>query len=51
MLAVSPGGRERTETDYADLVQTTGFKLTKIVPTEFDIGVIEAVKEPTTFLS
>ncbi|MDY6805212.1 MAG: methyltransferase [Cyanobacteriota bacterium] len=44
MLAICPGGRERTETEYRDLLKAAGFKLTKIVPTESELSVIEALK-------
>lgn len=44
MLTICPGGRERTETEYRNLLKKAGFKLTKIVPTESEISIIEAVK-------
>ncbi len=40
MLAI-PGGRERTEAEYRDLYASTGFELTKIVPTKSPVCVIE----------
>ncbi len=45
MLAMCPGGRERTETEYKKLLKKAGFKLTKIVPTESEVSIIEAVKD------
>jgi O-methyltransferase domain len=41
MLAVARG-RERTAAEYADLLRTTGFELTRIVPTESGTSVVEA---------
>ena len=32
MLVVCSGGRERTETEFKDLFESAGFKLTKIIP-------------------
>jgi hypothetical protein len=43
MLAM-PGGKERTEAEFAELFQRAGFKLTRILPTRSPISVIEAVK-------
>lgn len=43
MLAL-PGGRERTEAEYAALFERAGFRLTRIVPTKSPMSVIEAVK-------
>ncbi|MGD1805586.1 methyltransferase [Dapis sp. BLCC M126] len=45
MLAMCPGGRERTESEYRKLLKKAGFKLTKIVPTESEVSIIEAVKD------
>jgi hypothetical protein len=42
MLAVT-GGRERTEREYAELLEASGFRLTRVVPTAAEISVIEAV--------
>lgn len=43
MLAM-PGGRERTEAEYATLFARAGFRLTRVVPTQSPMSVIEAVK-------
>lgn len=43
MLAF-PGGRERTEAEYASLFERAGFRLTKVVPTKSPMSVIEAVR-------
>ncbi|MBY0228156.1 MAG: methyltransferase [Gemmataceae bacterium] len=42
MLAI-PGGKERTEAEYADLFGRVGFKLARIVPTRSEVSVIEGV--------
>ena len=48
MLVLCPGGRERTEVEYDELFKAAGFKLTKIVPTESDVSIIEGVKDEKT---
>jgi hypothetical protein len=42
MLAYTPGGRERTEGDYAALLARAGFTLTRVVTTESAVSVVEA---------
>jgi hypothetical protein len=42
MLAIT-GGQERTEADYADLLRRAGFRLNRVVPTESDASVVEAL--------
>jgi hypothetical protein len=42
-MLVYAGGCERTEEQYRDLLAAGGFKLTRIVPTESPLSVIEAV--------
>jgi O-methyltransferase domain/Dimerisation domain len=37
-----PGGRERTEPEYAELLSEAGFRLTRVVPTKSPYSVIEA---------
>jgi hypothetical protein len=37
-----PGGRERTEQEYAELFAKAGFRLTRVVPTKSPYSVIEA---------
>lgn len=44
MLVVCPGGRERTEAEYQHLLKSTGFTFNKIIPTQSDVSLIEAVK-------
>jgi hypothetical protein len=43
MMLVGPGGRERTEAEYRTLLAQAGFKLTRVVPTETPVSVVEAV--------
>lgn len=41
-MMVLPGGMERTEAEYRSLLGTAGFRLTRIVPTDTWVSVIEA---------
>lgn len=43
IMLVFPGGQERTEAEYAALLAKAGFKLTRVVPTESPVSVVEAV--------
>ncbi|MFL6467457.1 MAG: methyltransferase [Pyrinomonadaceae bacterium] len=43
-MLTSAGGVERTEAEYADLFERSGFRLNRIVPTMSPHSVIEAVK-------
>lgn len=42
MMLVGPGGRERTEAEYAELLGKAGMKLSRVVPTASAVGVVEA---------
>ena len=42
VMLVVPGGRERTEAEYAPLLAKAGFRLTRVVPTESAVSVVEA---------
>jgi hypothetical protein len=42
-MLVIPGGKERTEEEYRVLLAGAGFRLARIVPTQSEISVIEAV--------
>jgi hypothetical protein len=42
MMLVGPGGRERTEQEYAALLAKAGLRLTRVVPTESSASVVEA---------
>ena len=44
MLVITPGGRERTEAEYRALFEKAGFKLTRIVPTQDEISIIEGIR-------
>lgn len=43
-MLVMTGGKERTEEEFRQLYEASGFKLTRIVPTESPFSVIEGVK-------
>ena len=43
-MMVVPGGRERTEAEYRSLLERAGLRLTRIMPTDSEISVIEAEK-------
>ena len=42
MMLVGPGGQERTEQEYAMLLGKAGLRLTRVVPTESPVSVVEA---------
>ena len=42
VMLVVPGGQERTEAEYAALLGKAGFRLTRVVPTESVVSVVEA---------
>jgi hypothetical protein len=42
MLTIT-GGRERTESEYAALLDKAGFKLKRVIPTDTFLSIIEAV--------
>jgi len=43
-MLVMPGGQERTEAEYAALLDKAGFRLTRVVSTQSNVSVVEAVK-------
>ncbi|MDD2735390.1 MAG: methyltransferase [Desulfuromonadaceae bacterium] len=43
VMLVLSGGRERTEAEYAALLNMAGFHLVRVVPTESAVSVVEAV--------
>ena len=43
-MMVMTGGRERTESEFHELYAKSGFRLTRVVPTESPFSVIEGVK-------
>jgi len=43
-MLVIPGGQERTEDEYRRLLSAGGFELARIVPTDAEVSILEAVK-------
>jgi SAM-dependent methyltransferase len=43
-MLVMTGGRERTEAEHAALFEQAGFRLSRVVPTQSPVSVVEAVK-------
>lgn len=43
-MLVMTGGRERTEAEYRDLFAAGGFKLTRVIPTESPMSIVEGTK-------
>ena len=43
-MLVILGGRERTEEEYRHLLQATGFRLERVIPTHSPFSVIEATR-------
>jgi hypothetical protein len=41
-MLVAPGGQERTEPEYAALLAKADLRLTRVVPTESPVSVVEA---------
>lgn len=41
-LLLMPGGHERTREEYARLLEAAGFKVSRIIPTQSDLSIIEA---------
>ena len=42
VMLVGPGGQERTEPEYRELLQKAGFRLTQVVPTDSAASIVEA---------
>jgi len=42
VMLVMPGGQERTKAEYATLLAKAGFRLTRVVPTNSAVSVVEA---------
>ena len=42
MILVGPGGQERTEQEYGELLGKAGLALTRVVPSESPVSVVEA---------
>jgi hypothetical protein len=43
-MLVITGGRERTEAEYKELLTSSGFNLSRIIPTNEDVCLIEAIR-------
>lgn len=43
-MMVMTGGRERTEAEYGLLLESAGFKLTRVIPTESVVSIVEGVR-------
>jgi hypothetical protein len=43
-MLIMTGGRERTEAEFRQLYEASGFRLTRFVPSESPFSVIEGVK-------
>ena len=43
-IIMAPGGVERTPSEFEELLRSSGFKLTRIIPTPGMMSIIEAVK-------
>lgn len=43
VMLVIPGGQERTEAEYASLLSKASFRLSRVVPTESVVSVVEAL--------
>ena len=41
MLVMTPGGRERTESDFRRLLAESGFELQRVIPTQLSFKVLE----------
>jgi hypothetical protein len=44
-MLVITGGRERTEAEFKSLLESSGFKLSRIIPTKENVCIIEGTKE------
>jgi hypothetical protein len=42
MMLVAPGGQERSEEEYRTLLGKAGFRLTRVVPTDSAVSIVEA---------
>jgi len=45
MLAMTPGGRERTRAEFSQLFSAAGLKLARVLPTAIDLSVLECVAD------
>ncbi len=45
MLVMTPGDRERTEAEFAELLGKAGFQLNRIIPTDSVVSIVEAIRQ------
>ena len=45
IMLLIPGGKERTEAEYRALFNEAGFELSRIVPTNTELSIVEGVKQ------
>lgn len=45
-MLVQAGGRERTASEYSDLLARAGFRVTRVIPTAGPLAIVEAVPAP-----
>ena len=43
-MLIAPGGLERTPSEFKQLLEDSGFKMTRIIPTQGLMSIVEAVK-------
>ncbi len=43
-MLIATGGKERTEVEYRTLLESSGFRLTRIIPTRSPFSIVEAIK-------
>jgi len=43
IMLIVPGGQERTPSEYDELLKKAGFKMTRVIPTESPVSIVEAV--------
>jgi hypothetical protein len=48
-MLVAPGGQERTEPEYDFLLDKAGLRLTRVIPTESAVSIVEAVLAESNF--
>ena len=46
MMLVGPGGQERTAEEYRTLLESAGFRLLRVIPTDSAVSIVEAVVAP-----
>lgn len=44
-MLLLPGGMERTAAEFETLLNNSGFRLTRIIPTQSPVSIVEAIKE------